>query len=186
MAAGISLLAAPISKQDRDSLIADLERSRRAFLDAIADVQTEAQWNYKPAPDRWSVAECAAHIVAAEEYFRKNVAATLKTPPLPAQQQSSAGDAAISKMVRDRSAKFQAPAELEPAGKVQPKPQTIRDFEATRAKTLEYVRTTQDPLREHGTRTMSAYQGLLMLSGHTERHTAQLLEIKASAAYPKK
>ena len=181
--------AAPISQQDRDTLTKDLQASRAAFLKAIADVTTEAQWNHKPAPDRWSVAECAAHIIAAEQYFRENIAAALKTPALPAAQQSTAGDATIAKMVRDRSAKFQAPAALEPKGKVVPKAQAIKDFEATRAKTLDYVRTTQDPLREHGAGTppqvTTAYQLVLMLSGHTERHTAQLLEVKASAGYPK-
>ena len=139
--------AAPISQADRDALIKDLERSRTVFLEAIADVKTEAQWNYKPAPDRWSVAECAAHIIAAEQYFRDNIAATLKTPALPAAQQSTAGDAVIAKMVRDRSQKFPAPAQLEPHGKVVPKAQAIKDFQATRAKTLDYVLTTQDPLR---------------------------------------
>ena len=190
MAAIVPLNAAPISQADRDALIKDLERSRTVFLDAIADVKTEAQWNYKPAPDRWSVAECAAHIIAAEQYFRDGIATTLKAPPLPSDKQSTAGDAVISKMVRDRTARFQAPAELEPKGKVVPKSQAIQEFEATRAKTLEYVRTTKDPLREHGTATpagqvTTAYQMVLMLSGHTERHTAQLLEVKASAGYPK-
>ena len=189
IAAIVPLTAAPISQADRDALIKDLERSRTIFLDAIADVKTEAQWNYKPAPDRWSVAECAAHIIAAEQYFRDNIAAALKTPALPAAQQSTAGDAVIAKMVRDRSSKFQAPAELEPKGKVVPKAQAIKDFEATRAQTLQYVRTTQDPLREHGSgkppQVTTAYQLVLMLSGHTERHTAQLLEVKASAGYPK-
>jgi uncharacterized damage-inducible protein DinB len=181
--------AAPISQQDRDVLIKDLQTSRTALLNAIADVKTEAQWNYKPAPDRWSVAECAAHIIAAEQYFRDNIAAALKSPALPAAQQSTAGDATIAKMVRDRSTRFQAPAALEPKGKVVPKAQAIKEFEATRAKTLDYVRTTQDPLREHGAGTppqvTTAYQLVLMLSGHTERHTAQLLEVKASAGYPK-
>jgi hypothetical protein len=181
--------AAPISQADREALIKDLERSRTVFLDAIADVKTEAQWNYKPAPDRWSVAECAAHIIAAEQYFRETIAATLKTPALSAAQQSTAGDAVIAKMVRDRTQKFQAPAQLEPQGKVVPKAQAIKDFQATRAKTLEYVRTTQDPLREHGSGTppqvTTAYQLVLMLSGHTERHTAQLLEVKSSPGYPK-
>lgn len=189
IAAIVPLNAAPISQADRDALIKDLERSRTVFLDAIADVKSEAQWNYKPAPDRWSVAECAAHIIAAEQYFRDNVAAALKTPALPAAQQSTAGDAVIAKMIRDRSSKFQAPAQLEPTGKVVPKPQAIKDFEATRARTLQYVRTTQDPLREHGAgappQITTAYQLVLMLSGHTERHTAQLLEVKASAGYPK-
>ena len=181
--------AAPISQQDRDTLTRDLQATRTAFLNAIADVKTEAQWNYKPAPDRWSVAECAAHIIAAEQYFRDNIAAALKAPALPAAQQSTAGDAVIAKMGRDRSSKFQAPAALEPKGKVVPKAQAIKEFEATRAKTLDYVRTTRDPLREHGTGTppqvTTAYQLVLMLSGHTERHTAQLLEVKASSGYPK-
>jgi len=181
--------AAPISQADRDALIKDLERSRTVFLDGIADVKTDAQWNYKPAPDRWSVAECAAHIIAAEQYFRDNIAATLKSPALPAAQQSTAGDAVLAKLIRDRSQKFQAPAAIEPTGKVVPKAQATKDFEATRARTLQYVRTTQDPLREHGGGTApnitTAYQLVLMLSGHTERHTAQLLEVKASPGYPK-
>jgi hypothetical protein len=67
--------------------------------------------------------------------------------------------------------------------------QAVKDFEAARARSLQYVRTTQDPLREHGAGTppqiTTAYQLVLMMSGHTERHTAQLLEVKASAGYPK-
>ncbi len=190
IAAIAPLNAAPISQADRDALIKDLERSRMIFLDAISDVKTEAQWNYKPAPDRWSVAECAPHIIAAEQYFRDGIATALKTSALPADNQTTAGDAVISKMVRDRATKFQAPAQLEPKGKVVPKAQAIKEFEATRATTLEYVRTTKDPLREHGTATpagqvTTAYQMVLMLSGHTERHTAQLLEVKASPGYPK-
>ena len=189
LAASLPLVAAPLTEADRDKLIQDLEHSRQVFLNAIADVTTEAQWNYKPAPDRWSVGECAAHIIAAEAYFRDGVSEAMRSPPLPASQQSTAGDAIISKMVRDRTTKFTAPAPLEPKGKVQPKGETIAAFEATRAKTLEYVRTTQDALREHGSGTppqvTSAYQMVLMLSGHTERHTAQLLEVKASPGYPK-
>lgn len=188
-AAALPLVAAPLTQPDRDKLIQDLQHSRQFFLDAIADVKTEAQWNYKPGPDRWSVGECAAHIIAAEEYFRQNVAEALKSPPLAAQQQSNAGDAVISSMIRNRTMKFKAPTAIEPTGKVQPKAESIAAFEATRAKTLEYIRSTQDALREHGSGTppqvTSAYQLVLMLSGHTERHTAQLLEVKASPGYPK-
>ena len=133
--------------------------------------------------------ECAAHIIAAEEYFRSNIATALKSPVLPAAQQNTAGDAAMVKMIRDRSQRFTAPAGLEPTGKVVPKAQAIKDIEATRVTTLDYVRTTKDALREHGTGTApnvtTAYQLVLMLSGHTERHTAQLLEVKATAGYPK-
>ena len=187
--AATPLVAAPISEGDRASLVQDLERSRAMFLQAIADVRSEAQWNYKPAPDRWSVGECAAHIIAAEEYFRQNIATAMKSPPLPAAPQGADRDAVIAKLIRDRTQRFQAPAGIEPTGKVVPKPETIAAFEATRAKTLEYVRTTGDALREHGSGTppnvTTAYQLILMLSGHTERHTAQLLEVKASPGYPR-
>jgi hypothetical protein len=189
LAAALPLVAAPLTQPDRDKLIQDLQHSRQMFLDAIADVKTEAQWNYKPGPDRWSVGECAAHIIAAEAYFRDNISEALKSPPLPEQQQSSAGDAIISSMIRNRTTKFKAPTAIEPTGKVRPKGESIAAFEATRAKTLEYVRTTQDALREHGSGTppqvTSAYQLVLMLSGHTERHTAQLIEVKATPGYPK-
>jgi hypothetical protein len=120
--------------------------------------------------------------------LRDNISQALKGPVLPTAQQSDAGDAVISKFIRDRSTKFQAPAALEPTGKVEPKAQAIADFHATRAKTLEYVRTTQDALREHGggTPPTIACQLVLLLSGHTERHTVQLLEVKAWPGYPKK
>ena len=181
--------AAPISQQDRDALVRDLEASRAKFLEAIADVKTEAQWNYKPAPDRWSVGECAAHIIAAEEYFRQNIAAAMKSPVTTPPPNATAGDGVIAKMIRDRSQRFTAPTAIEPTGKVVPKAQAIKDFEATRAKSLEYVKTTQDALREHVAgqppQQMSAYQLVLMMSGHTERHTLQLLEVKATAGYPK-
>lgn len=182
--------SAPISEQDRDALLGDLEQSRRTFLEAIADVTTEAQWNHKPAPDRWSVGECAAHIIATEDFFRQTIADALQTPARPSSPPTAERDAVVSTTIRDRSQRFQAPGALEPTGKVVPKGQAIQDFETTRAKTLEYVRTTQDPLREHATGTppnvMTAYELLLMLSGHTERHTAQLLEVKASPGYPKR
>ncbi len=180
--------AAQISNTDRDALLRDLERSRTILLEAIADVQTEAQWNYKPAPDRWSVGECVAHIIASEDFLRQTALAALKSPPLPADQVDRDRDAVVVKAIRDRSQRFQAPDVLEPTGKVVPKAQAIVEFEAARARTLEYVRATQDALHEHGTgvppNVMSAYQLLLMLSGHTERHTAQLLEVKASPGYP--
>ena len=178
----------PLSQADRDALIKDLERSRAMFLESIADVTTEAQWTYKPAPDRWSVAECAAHIIATEAFFRDQIAAMLKTPAVQVAKQAEQ-DATVSKMIRDRSQRFTAPAALEPTGKVVPRAQAVKDFEATRATTIAYVRTTKDALREHASGTgpnqMTAFQMVLMLSGHTERHTAQLLEVKASAGYPK-
>ena len=54
-----------ISQVDRDKAVTELEASEKVFLDATRGL-SEAQWNFKPAPDRWSVAECAEHIGVTE------------------------------------------------------------------------------------------------------------------------
>lgn len=53
-------------------------------LDATKDL-SPAQWNFKSAPDRWSVAECMEHIAAAEDFIRGMVVEkVMVAPPLPA------------------------------------------------------------------------------------------------------
>ncbi|HVN06019.1 MAG TPA: hypothetical protein VMT86_16470, partial [Bryobacteraceae bacterium] len=63
-------------------------------------------------------------------------------------------------------------------------------FKESRARTIAYVTDTQDDLRGHFydhpvLKTMDAYQWILLLSSHTQRHTAQLNEVKANPNFPK-
>jgi hypothetical protein len=53
------------------------------------------------------------------------------------------------------------------------------------------VKTTTDDLHGHGAphlvfKMLDGYQWVLLLSGHSARHTAQIGEVKASAGYPAK
>src|SRR4051794_9277831 len=54
-----------MTAEERTKALNWLAESRREFLAAIDGV-TDAQWKWKPAPDRWSVGETAEHIVLAE------------------------------------------------------------------------------------------------------------------------
>jgi hypothetical protein len=52
------------------------------------------------------------------------------------------------------------------------------------------VRDTQDDLRGHFfdhpvLKTLDTYQWILLLSAHSQRHTAQLNEVKANPNFPK-
>jgi hypothetical protein len=54
-----------------------------------------------------------------------------------------------------------------------------------------YVKTTTDDLHGHAGphpvfKMLDGYQWVLLLSGHSARHTAQIEEVKASAGYPPK
>jgi hypothetical protein len=62
-------------------------------------------------------------------------------------------------------------------------------FRTKRDQTLDYVRTSQDEWRSHATGTgdnaMDVFQLLLMQAGHTERHVAQINEVKSDPKFPK-
>src|ERR1700680_2815685 len=57
-----------LTKTERDKAVAELEGSRQAFLDATKGL-SQAQWNFKAGPDRWSIAECAEHIALSEDFI---------------------------------------------------------------------------------------------------------------------
>src|ERR1017187_1905979 len=54
-----------LSAAGRESALNSLQATHDAFLKSIA-VLSDAQWRFKPAPDRWSVAEVAEHIAVSE------------------------------------------------------------------------------------------------------------------------
>jgi hypothetical protein len=53
---------------------------------------------------------------------------------------------------------------------------------------LEYARTTDDDLRGHVVEReqSDAYQWLLLISTHAQRHILQIREIKADPKFPKR
>src|SRR5438552_18715190 len=55
-----------LTPSERARALRDLEASQTEFLDSVAGL-TDAQWTYHPAPDVWSIAECAEHIALSED-----------------------------------------------------------------------------------------------------------------------
>src|ERR1044071_399974 len=92
LAAGLPLAAADahITSEERAKLLHWLEESRQEFLAAIDGVNA-AQWKWKPAPERWSVAETAEHIVLAEAGLFANVQRALASPVNPAWEEKTKG-----------------------------------------------------------------------------------------------
>src|ERR1700731_320805 len=99
-----------LSPAERDHAVTELEGSRKAFLDATSGL-SEVQWNFKPAPDRWSIAECAEHIGVTEALVLKLVTEqAVKGPAEPEKRALVQGkDSSLMAMAVDRSAKFKAP-----------------------------------------------------------------------------
>ena len=191
--AAVAVSAETLTKVDRDKAIAELEESRKAFLDATKGL-SDAQWNFKPAPERWSVAECAEHIALSEKFiFGRITNDIVKSAATPEKRDAVKGkDELIVKILQDRSHKATAPEPLDPTKRPMSPEDSVKLFLESRAQTIEYVKTTQDDLRDHfydhpvpAIGTLDAYQWILLISGHTRRHTLQILEVKADANFPK-
>ncbi len=57
-----------LQTEERRFLLDYLKRSKLMMHDAVQGVSPE-QWTFKPKPFRWSVAECAEHIILAEHWL---------------------------------------------------------------------------------------------------------------------
>ena len=186
--------AAPTStltKADRDRAIEYLKQTQKDFLAAIEGV-SEAQWKFKAAPDKWSIAETAEHIALTEQTIWDLVSEKImKSPATPEKAAEAKGkDETILTVIPDRSRKAQAPERLQPTGKWPNRAALAKDFEALRGKEIAYVTETKEDLRSHFgdhpfLKTMDAYQWLIFNGAHCKRHTAQILEVKADPNYPK-
>jgi uncharacterized damage-inducible protein DinB len=179
-----------LTSQEREAALKNFQQTRDNFLKSIAGLSPK-QWTFKPAPDRWSVAEVSEHIAVSESTLFGLVQKTMQSPAAPEKRDQVKGkDELILQRVPDRSHKAQAPEFLRPTGRWATEAELTKAFEDSRAATMGYIRTTNDDLRDHffdhpvfG--TMDAYQWLLLISTHSARHTAQIEEVKADPNFPK-
>lgn len=185
-----ALGAGELDQADRKVLLDHLNRSSSEFLDSVNGL-TKEQWNYKPAADVWSVAECAGHIALSEDFLRDIIEKKILSAPASAERvaERKALDEKVVKMVTDRSFKAKAPEPLIPGGQFVTREEIIAAFQRSREKTIAFAKS-RDDLREHAAphpvlKEMDAYQWLLFLSGHTMRHTVQIQEVKANARFPR-
>ena len=180
--------AAPLEQGERDRAMSHLHATRKVFLDSIAGL-SDAHWNFKPAADRWSIAECAEHIAVSDDSLFDLMRQTLKSPAA-LEKKSAVKDEFILQVVPDRSVKAKAPEFLQPKRRWPDRETLIAHFKQSRDRNIAYIQTTEDDLRSHFMdhpllKTIDAYQVMLLLSAHCERHTAQIDEVKADPHYPK-
>jgi hypothetical protein len=176
-----------LTNSDRDRGIEYLQQTHEGVLAAVKGL-SEAQIKFKPAADRWSVAETLEHIALVEDLILQNITNKVMQAPAGARDRDSAKiDSLVLAMIPDRSRKVQAPPPAVPIGRWTPA-ESLEHFQQSRAKTIAFLRATPD-LREHVVdspikQPLDAYEWLLFVGAHSERHTKQILEVKADPGFP--
>lgn len=192
---GLAALAAPavfaedtLTSQERSFAMSDLNATRKRFYDSLQGL-SQAQWSFKAGPDRWSILECAEHIALTEDALLGMLTQKAIQGPLTPEKNLKGNDDQVMKMIRDRSQKAQAPAELRPAARFKTPAEAWQHFNESRDRTVAFVEKTGENLRGHTLKFVNeidAYQLVLIIAGHSARHTAQIEEVKANPSFPKR
>lgn len=188
---GLYAADARMTTEDRSKVLHWLDESRQEFLAAIDGV-SEEQWKWKPAPERWSVGETAEHIVLAEAMLFANVKKAVSSPANPAWEEQTKGKTElIERVMAPRLGKAQAPEAIVPRNGLT-LTQVKERFVKQRVEIVKFASDTNLALKEYTVDnpfpvfgTLNAYQWLIYVPLHTERHDKQIAEVKATAGYPK-
>jgi uncharacterized damage-inducible protein DinB len=176
---------------DKATLLEVLRKGGEAFLHSVTGV-SEATCRQRPAENRWSVLECAEHVAVAEEVMLGLVTGKRKArnPEEPRR------DGRILRSGTDRSTRFDASDQSRPRGRFSTLAEAVAHFQAVRERTLRLVAETREDLRatevthpHHVVGVISAYECLLLMGTHAQRHALQIEEVieevKSSPAYRK-
>jgi hypothetical protein len=179
-----------LSSADRARIVRDLEQSNQRFHASIEGL-TPAQWNFKPAPARWSIAEVSEHLTLVEQGLGGLVRTGLT--PIPRFSADSAGklEAAVRGLYGDRTRKMNSPEGFVPTGQYASQAELVSAYDAARRTNLEFLRTTREPLRARGSEhpafggPIDAAHWLVVIGAHMDRHIQQIEEVKRAEGYPR-
>ena len=165
---------------ERDALVQKLRESWQRFEAAVAHL-TPGQWTAKPCADRWSAGEIAEHLLLTESGVRLLLRRQLlRGGPQAAPAGSEIRDTMLRPALLDRSVRLDAPDALQPAGRWESKQELIDDFRSKRDDIIAAAVSAPDLRSGRAVHPafgeLDAYQWLLFLAGHTERHTLQIEE----------
>ena len=187
--------APALSAREFDQACAYLEQTRNGLVGATKGL-SEAQWRFKPAPGRWSIAENVEHVVVAQERILGPIWEQLASaPPRQPGVDAAEVDSIVLHRFPDRLSKFNAPDSVHPVGDL-----ACADVLARLEKNYERLRALLEsspdlrgraieslPLKAvtgGAFQMMDGYQWILVSASHIERHTKQILEVMADPAFP--
>jgi uncharacterized damage-inducible protein DinB len=177
----------PLSQEDKDFLVIKLLESRQKFFESLKGVSKE-QFKFKAADDRWSIADVCEHLTKTEDLFGSMMQRQIiPMKPNAEKRMGRTEDVAVWNRITDRGQKATAPEPLRPEHMYSDPLMVPNVFTEKRNRTVIFVWTTTEDLRARylAQQKMDAYQMLVLLAAHTERHTAQIEEVKKDPKYPK-
>ena len=177
------------TEKDREFALKYANDTRDDFVKQLTGL-SDAQLNFRAAEGRWTIGEIAEHIIVVENALRGMIEAGMKTPVPACKDEFRIQDVSVILSITNRQQKFTAPEPVRPNGRWKTVPDLLANFETTRKTSVDFMKNQKEDMRSHFAAMplgkLDAFQGFLFMIGHSERHLAQLKEVKADAKYPVK
>lgn len=177
-----------LTAQEKEEAIEHLKMTQSKLMEAVEGL-SEEQLNFKPSEDSWSVADCIEHIAISEDMIMNMIKkSTEKMSPKEDIEQVKMGNDELLQIITDRGHKVKTQKPFEPTNSFGSCEETVKAFKERRENNIDYVKDTDKNLHAYVLDfpfgKIDAYQGILFMSGHTARHTAQIEEVKANENFP--
>ncbi|MEN9569162.1 MAG: hypothetical protein RL172_393 [Bacteroidota bacterium] len=179
-----------ISKKEKKIASKFLKESQK-MVEAAVNGLSQEQLTFKPGPDKWSIEDNIKHIASTETGLWQMVDGNIKQAANPDKRtEIKWTDEQVMQNIQDRTNKVKTFAPFEPQNTgFKTLADAMASFKDNRGKLIDYVKTTDADLRNHVATlpvgSFDCYQMLLFIGAHSNRHIAQINEIKADPNFPK-
>lgn len=190
---GLLLVAVAVAQtstnsEDRKRALEHLKKTQSELTSLVSGLNEE-QVNYKVDESSWSIGECLEHIAISEKNLIGMVQMGLQEKANPTRRSEvKLSDEQLLGIITSREQKVKTRKEFEPTDSFGGFKQTLKVFKERRKSNMKFLKTSELNLRHYYIQfpfgLIDAYQGMLFISGHTQRHTDQIKEIIESNAFP--
>ncbi len=187
-----------LSAEEKEEMVTLLDDSLDMFMGLITGL-TDEQWNFKQNDDRWSVGECAEHIVRSERALLESAQAAMENPADADWAKKTKGKTDLIRNVMPNrnpggAGGASAPQEIRPTEKWS-RAKAIEEYYKVRGEVRAFAETVafEQPIKQHifthpfpvfG--DLTSYDWLIYVPLHTVRHSKQIIEVQEDENYPKK
>jgi hypothetical protein len=165
-----------------------LEETEDALKETVKGLSDD-QMSYSPDAESWSVAQIMEHIIIVEGALKGMLEAKLQEEATPDRKDEvQMTDDEILAFITNRGQKIQTQDQFQPSGKFTASDEAWEAFDDQREDIVDWLKDSDADLRNYINEfpfgKIDAYQTVLFMAGHTERHTKQIEEIKNNPDFP--
>ncbi|HKQ74456.1 MAG TPA: DinB family protein [Blastocatellia bacterium] len=171
-------------------IMAANEQAQGRFIAAVSDL-TEAQANFRPDENQWTIEEIVEHVSIVNEGFLRLTHKLLKEAelaPQPPKADLNLGHTSLDENGRQRGP-FPAPDRVRPKGGVSVEDSlakmrvALAGFAEIQSR-LEAVDLSEQVFPHPALGPFNAYQWMVLLGEHENRHRGQIDRLKATDGFP--